>query len=58
MKELLLKSLTDFYTKDNNYQKLQSILNHPKISLRLIDWFVTNYSKKYNIIYLLKYNQG
>jgi hypothetical protein len=57
MKELLLKSLTDFYTKEDNYQKLLSILNHPKVSLRLIDWFVTNYSKKYNIIYLLKYNQ-
>jgi len=27
--------------------------NQKKISLRLIDWFTTNYSKKYNAIYLI-----
>ena len=51
--DLLLNSLTRFYKKDNNTAHLESILNHSKISLRLIDWFATNYSKKYNIIYLV-----
>jgi len=51
--DLLLNSLTRFYRQDNNTEHLESILNHPNISLRLIDWFATNYSKKYNIIYLV-----
>ena len=37
--------------KDDNFIKLYDMLVNPKISLRVIDWFVTNYSKKYNIIY-------
>jgi len=50
--DLLLSSLKKFYNKDNNYSKLLLILkNEANISLRIIDWFVTNYSKKYNIIY-------
>src|SRR6056300_1568068 len=53
--ELLIHTLQTFYKKDNggkmNYDILLDILD-PKniISLRTIDWFVTNYSKKYNII--------
>tara|TARA_B110000208_G_scaffold35477_1_gene46906 strand:+ start:1283 stop:1846 length:564 start_codon:yes stop_codon:yes gene_type:complete len=54
MTELLLNSLNTFYNKDDNYAQLCSLIN-PKshISLRLIDWFVTNYAKKHNTIYLL-----
>ena len=52
--DLLLSSLTKFYSKDDNMDKLNMILsNQKKISLRLIDWFTTNYSKKYNIVYLI-----
>ena len=52
--DLLLTSLNTFYNKGNNIKELHSILtNQKKISLRLIDWFTTNYSKKYNIIYLI-----
>lgn len=52
--ELLLNSLTRFYENDDNLEKLKKILNNQdKISLRLIDWFVTNYSKKYNTIFLI-----
>ena len=55
MTELLLKSLTKYYTENDNFDNLVMILNdQKKISLRLIDWFVTNYSKKYNTIFLLK----
>ena len=52
--DLLLNSLTTFYDKNNNLEQLHQILsNQKKISLRLIDWFTTNYSKKYNIIYII-----
>ena len=52
--DLLLNSLSTFYDKNNNLDQLHQILsNQKKISLRLIDWFTTNYSKKYNIIYII-----
>ena len=44
--ELLLLSLKDFYSNENNVSILLSIINsESKISLRLIDWFITNYCK-------------
>lgn len=50
--DLLLTSLRKYYSKDSNFTQLENILkNEAKISLRIIDWFATNYSKKYNIIY-------
>jgi hypothetical protein len=49
--DILLNSLSRFYEKDNNMKILNNILNVDNVSLRLIDWFTTNYSKKYNIIY-------
>ena len=49
---LLLNSLTYFYNIPHNGQRLLSILNNDvNISLRSVDWFITNYSKKYNIYY-------
>jgi len=57
--ELLLKSLTKFYSTKDNMQQLHLILtNQKKVSLRLIDWFTTNYSKKKNVIYLIYQVQG
>ena len=53
--ELLLVSLNNYYQNDCNKQKLIRILNgEEKISLRIIDWFVTNYAKKNNINYSIK----
>jgi hypothetical protein len=53
--ELLLVSLSNFYKNESNKINLMNILNgEDKISLRIIDWFVTNYAKKYNINYSLK----
>lgn len=53
--ELLLVSLNNFYKNESNKINLMNILNgEDKISLRIIDWFVTNYAKKYNINYSLK----
>lgn len=56
---LLYESLVNFYTIPNNKLKLKDILidNKHKISLRSIDWFITNYSKKNNIYYHIYYNK-
>lgn len=57
----VLHRLEKFY-KDNdnkNLQRIQPILNgESKISLRLIDWLVTNYAKKHNISFLTKQATG
>jgi hypothetical protein len=49
-KDLLMLSLSKFYTKTTINKILPIIEGESNISLRLIDWFVTNYSKKYNTV--------
>jgi hypothetical protein len=45
----------EFYGKNDNINRILPIINgEHKISLRLIDWFVTNYSKKYYTTYNIK----
>lgn len=45
--DLLLYRLTEFYNTDNNLEKMLKIINgESRISLRIIDWFSTNYAKK------------
>jgi len=52
--DLLMNNLYEFYRAEKNINALLPIINgDSKISLRVIDWFVTNYSKKYNISYLI-----
>ena len=49
---ILLKSLTKYYWNNKNINKLLSIINGSSdISLRILDWFVTNYCKKNKIKY-------
>lgn len=49
--QLLLNTLLLFYQKDENLKKILPItLSNSKISLRILDYFVTNYSKDNNII--------
>ncbi len=44
--ELLLISLKDFYSIEHNMRTMLSIVDGTsRISLRLIDWFITNYCK-------------
>ena len=51
---LLMNPLNKFYSKDNNIQQIIPFLTgKSKVSLRVIDWFATNYSKKNNIIYYI-----
>ena len=50
--EVLLRSLTKFYDAGDNLPTLRSILNgSTRMSLRVLDWLVTNYAKKRNIVY-------
>lgn len=50
-KELLMLALSKFYSNRQMFQKVVPIIEGKhKISLRLIDWFVTNYAKKYSTI--------
>lgn len=52
---LLLQMLIIFYKKENNLNEmLKVITNNSKISLRIIDWFVTNYAKENGTYYELK----
>lgn len=48
---LLMKSLTDFYTNSVYIDQIKSIIDQNSvISLRILDWFITNYSKKHRTI--------
>jgi len=51
--DILMEYLSNFYNKNNKLVErlLLTISPDSKVSLRIIDWFVTNYSKKYNIMY-------
>ena len=50
--ELLIKSLKEFFSKPEHLNKMLPIIKkETNISLRLLDWFVTNYAKKNSVIY-------
>jgi hypothetical protein len=50
--DLLLNNLLQFYQTDNNMDKMLGIINgESRISLRIIDWFATNYAKKFYTVY-------
>lgn len=50
---LLFNKLCLWYNNTNSYSKMLNIINgNSTISLRIIDWFTTNYSKKYFITYI------
>ena len=50
--EVLLRSLRKFYAAPAALRILTDVLrNRTKISLRTLDWLVTNYAKKNNVVY-------
>jgi hypothetical protein len=56
--ELLIESLMNFYKVEDNGRKnenldkmLNIITGESKISLRIVDWFATNYAKKFYTCY-------
>lgn len=55
--DLLMTHLMEFYNDKGNLHKIIRIINgESKISLRIVDWFVTNYAKKYYTVYDLPEN--
>jgi len=52
--DLLMKCLMDFYNVKSRLNEMMKIINgESNISLRIVDWFVTNYAKKFYTIYEL-----
>lgn len=59
-KDLLVSSLASFYRDPKNIRELLSVVEPSRVpgaeqedghvSLRLIDWFVTNYAKKHDVV--------
>jgi hypothetical protein len=50
--KLLLNNLMQFYENHENVVKMMRIINgESRISLRIVDWFVTNFAKKYYTVY-------
>lgn len=48
-KNLLLMSLANYYRQSNTMSQIVGIINSKsRVSLRLLDWHITNYSKKYS----------
>ena len=57
--DLLLNNLMEFYKNDDNLDKMLKIITgESKISLRIVDWFATNYAKKYYTLYSFEDTHG
>ena len=55
--ELLLNNLMLFYKDEDNLTRMLKIITgESKISLRIVDWFATNYAKKYYTLYTINTN--
>lgn len=53
-RSLLLSSLLTFYKDERHLERMLAIINgDSKTSLRIVDWFATNYAKKYWTVYTL-----
>ena len=52
---LLLNNLLDFYKNEEHIEKMLKIITgESKISLRIVDWFSTNYAKSILLYMILK----
>jgi len=54
--DLLLTNLLEFFKSDPaRLTKMMNIINgESRISLRIVDWFVTNFAKKYYVWYMME----
>ena len=53
--DVLLTSLLQFYADPGHLRTLTDALNSKAISLRVLDWFTTNYSKRTNTCYVVRH---
>lgn len=52
--DFIVQNLQTFYNEPGNLEKITPILKgESPISLRLVDWFITNYAKKHNTSYMM-----
>ena len=57
--DLLMNNLMDFYKDETNLSNMLKIITgESKISLRIVDWFATNYAKKYYTLYPITDSYG
>lgn len=57
--ELLLNNLLEFYKEEDNLTRMLKIITgESKISLRIVDWFSTNYAKKNYTLYEMTNKNG
>jgi hypothetical protein len=62
--DVLLQSLRAFYRDPDHLRVLRDVLvcrgdaSATRVSLRILDWLVTNYSKKHNVVYLIPGEDG
>jgi hypothetical protein len=57
--ELLLNNLLEFYKEEDNLTRMLKIITgESKISLRIVDWFATNYAKKNYTLYDITNKNG
>lgn len=52
--DILLASLKTFFEDTNNLRSMMEVLKNQVISMRVLDWFVSNYSKKHNYFFVTK----
>lgn len=55
-----LRNIAKFYTPDRIHDLLLPIITpqKEKLSLRVLDWLVTNYAKKHNVVYEYRPREG
>lgn len=57
--DVLMRSLSKFFLDKNNIEQVIPVIEgKSKISLRILDWFCTNYAKKNNINYTINTGTG
>ena len=57
--DLLLVNLMEFYKKEEFLDKMLKIITgESKISLRIVDWFATNFAKKFYTLYTIEDDFG
>ena len=57
--DLLLNNLIEFYKNENNLDRMLKIITgESSISLRIVDWFATNYAKKNYTLYTIEDTHG